>query len=113
MADYLLEHRADVGRADEGRTGVRERLSAPRRQLFVAAHRVLELGAVRLDRVRRAGSRRHGPPEEDMVGKDEVGGKLGANSGGVRLDVATAFLSRQILEQTRLEPLVAVEHEDR
>ena len=47
-----------------------------------------------------------------MVGEDEVGRKLGANRSGVRLDVALALLGRQLLEQPRLEPLVAVEHED-
>ena len=73
----------------------RERLPPPRGELVVAAHRVLQLRAVRLDRVRRAGRRGHGPAEQDVVGKDEVGRKLGAHGFGVRLDVPLAFARAQ------------------
>src|SRR5258705_7116442 len=45
--------------------------------------------------------------------RSEIGRKLGPNGRGVGLDVALAFLGRQLLEQPRLEPLVAVEHEGR
>src|SRR5204862_740270 len=58
MADDLLEHSADVRGADERRARLLERLPSPGRQLLAAAHRVLELGAVRLDRERSAGGGR-------------------------------------------------------
>jgi len=54
VAHHLLEHLADVLRADEDGLGAGERLPPPRLQLGVPAHRVLELGTVRLDRVARA-----------------------------------------------------------
>ena len=74
VTDDVLEHLPDVRGADvDGRGGL-QRLPPPHRQLGVATHRVLELGAVRLDREacsplpllpeRRAahGSRRRGRP---------------------------------------------------
>ena len=91
----------------------RERLAPPRRQLGVAAHRVLELGAVRLDRERRAGRGADRPAEQDVVREDEVGRQQLAQRRRVRLDVALALVAREVLEEPRLEPLVAVEHEDR
>ena len=112
VADHLLEHRADMRRADESGCRLLKRRSPPGGQVGAAAHRVLELGAVRLDRVRSTGSRRNRPAEQDVVGEDEVGRQLGANRSGVRLDVALTLLGRQLLEQPRLEPLVPVEHED-
>ena len=45
----LLQHLADVPRADEDRLGRRERLAAPALEPRPPAHRVLELRAVRLD----------------------------------------------------------------
>ena len=113
VPDDVLEHLADVLRADEHRLRTRERLSPPRRQLLVAAHRVLELGAVCLDRVRRPARGADGPAEQDVVREDDVGGQALAESRGIQLDVALALVARQVLQQSRLEPLVAVEHEDR
>ena len=69
-----------------------ERLSPPRRQLLVAAHRVLELGAVRLHgeaRAARGGDRAAG---DDVVREDEVGGKVLAERFRVRGDVSLALL---------------------
>ena len=63
VADDLFEHSADVRGADEGRAALLEGLPPPRRQLVVAAHRVLELGAVRLDRERSAGGSSNGAAE--------------------------------------------------
>ena len=63
-----------------------QRLGAPGRERGVAAHRVLELGAVRLDGERRAGGGADRAAEEDVVREDDVGGKQGADRGGVRLD---------------------------
>ena len=64
-----------------------ERLASPRpASSLVAAHRVLELGAVRLDRVAGAGRRPDRPAEEDVVAEDEVGRQLLAHRGGVPLD---------------------------
>ena len=66
----------------------RERLARPRRESsLVAAHRVLELGAVRLDDVRRAGRGADGAAEQHVVGEDEVGRQERAHRRGVRLDV--------------------------
>ena len=50
----------------------RERVCAPGREARIAAHRVLELGAVCLDGERRAGSGPDRPAEEHVVREDEV-----------------------------------------
>ena len=47
-----------------------------------------------------------------MVGEDEVGGQELAEGRGVRLDVALTLRGGEVLQQLRLEALVAVEHED-
>ena len=86
VPDDVLQHVPDVGRADEDGLGARERFPPPRRQARVAAHRVLELGAVRLDRVARAGRGPDGAAEEDVVAEDEVGRQQLADRGGVALD---------------------------
>jgi hypothetical protein len=54
MPDDVLEHLADVCRADEDRLRSSERLPPPRLQPGPPAHRVLELRAVRLHGVRRS-----------------------------------------------------------
>ena len=112
MPGDVLEHVADVLGADEDGLGAGERLLPPRRELLVVAHRVLELGAVRLDRVARAARRRDGPAEQDMVGEDEVGRKVLAQRRRVRRHVALTLRNAQLREEAHLEPLVAVEHED-
>jgi len=112
VADHLLEHRADVRRPDEDRVGVCERLSAPARELRPAAHRVLQLGSVRLDREARAGRCGDRTAEQNVVREDEVGRQERAERRCVRVDVAIALGRREVLEKPRLQTLVAVEHED-
>ena len=51
--------------------------------------------------------------EQHMVGEDEIGRQSRAQSRGVQLDEPLALRSRQVLEQSRLEPFVTVEDEDR
>ena len=58
----LLEHVADVLGAGVDDLGPGERLGAPARELGTAAHRVLELRAVRLDRGSAARSQRRRAP---------------------------------------------------
>ena len=69
------------------------------RELAVPAHRVLELRAVRLDRVPGAGRRSDRPSEQDVVREDEVGRQVLAERGGVRLDVAFALARGQLRQQ--------------
>ena len=86
VAAHVLEHLADVRRADEHGRRALEHLSPPRLELRPPAHRVLELRAVRLDRVARAARRADGAAEEHVVAEDEVGRQLLADGRGVRLD---------------------------
>ena len=113
VADDVLEHLADVRGADEDRLGLRERLAPPRRELRVAAHRVLELRAVRLDAKRAPAQPPTGPPSRTWFAKTRSAGRSSRNAAAFALDVALALRRSQILEPPRLEPLVAVEHEDR
>ena len=113
VADDVLEHLADVARADVRRLRMRERLAPPRLQLRPPAHRVLELRPVRLDRERWAARGADRAAKQNVVREDEVGRQLRANSVGVRTDVALALLPRQLLEELRPQPFVAVEHEHR
>ena len=113
VTDDVLEHRADVRRADEDRLRARERLTSPGGELLVAAHRVLELGAVRLDHVARAGRRSHRPSGHDVVREDDVRRKMLAQRRRVELDVTVTLGPRQLGKPSRLQPLVTVEDEDR
>ena len=113
VADDVLENGSDVRRADEDGVGARERLRSPARELLAPAHRILELRAVRLHGVARTRRRSDGSAEQDMVREDDVGRQQLAQRGGVRIDVARALLRGEVLQQLRLEPLVAVEHEYR
>ena len=70
----LGEHGADVLRADERRPGGRQGLGSPGREPGVASHRVLELGAVRLDGERGARGGADRPAEEHVVREHDVGG---------------------------------------
>jgi hypothetical protein len=47
-----------------------------------------------------------------VVREHEIGRQQRAHGGGVHLDVALAFLDREVMQQARLEPLVAIEDED-
>ena len=111
VTDDVLEHLADVLRAHEGRIRLRERLPAPRLELGAAAHRVLELGAVRLDAERRACCRADGGTHQDVVREDEVGGQQLAQRRGVRLDVRGALGAGEVLEELRAQSFVAVHDE--
>ena len=113
VADDVLEHLADVRGADEDRLGPGEHLAPPRDQLVVPAHRVLELRAVDLHRIPPSDLERHRPTREHVVREDEVGREPLPNRSRVRGDVALPLLARQLLEAPRLEPLVAVDDEDR
>ena len=90
----------------------REGLGSPGRELGVAAHRVLELGAVRLDGERRARCGADRPAEEDVVREDDVGGQERPDRGGVRLDPAVELRPGAVLDAPHVVALVAVEHED-
>ena len=113
MADHVLEHLPDVRRADEDRLRAAERLASPAGELLVAAHRVLELGAVRLDRVASAGCGPDRSAEEDVVAEDEVGRQLLAHRRGIALDPVVELGAGAVLHELDLVALVAVEHEDR
>ena len=67
----------------------------------VAAHRVLELGAVRLHGVARAARGRDGPAEQNVVREDEVGGQMLAQGRRVRRDVALTLGSAQVRRARR------------
>jgi hypothetical protein len=71
--DDVLDNRADVSRPDEHGPGLRERLSAPAGQLRVSAHRVLELGAMRLDCERNATCDPDRSPRQNVVREHELG----------------------------------------
>ena len=110
-ARHLLDDAADVGRADVDRLRGCEAVPPPPLELGPAAHRVLELGAVRLDPERPAEARADRSAHQDVVREDEPGGAEVAEDGGVRLDVGGPLGGREVLEKPRLEPLVAVEDE--
>ena len=112
VADDLLEHGADVRRADEDRVRAAERLLRLGGQLVVAANRVLELRAVRLDGEGPAGRGGDGCARQDVVRKDDVGREVFFERARVGVHVARALDRRQVLQQPRLEPVVAVEDED-
>src|SRR5205085_11910598 len=89
-----------------------QRLRSPAREVGAAAHGVLELRAVRLDPKAdpaRCATRR---PEQNMIREHEVGGSKLTQRRGIRLDVRLPLLPGEVAEEPRLEPLVAVEHED-
>jgi hypothetical protein len=86
VADNVLQYLADVRRANEDGRRARQRLPPPTGELRVAAQRVLELGAVRLDRVANAAGGPDRPSEEDVVAEDEVGGKALAHRGRIAPD---------------------------
>ena len=113
VPDDLLQHPADVVRADVHRVGAAQRLRAPRRQLGVAAHRVLELRPVRLHPPARAGRGADRAAEQHVVREHEVGRQQLVHGARVRSDVGLALRVREVLQQTGLEPLVLVEHEHR
>ena len=108
----VLQHLANVPGADEDRLGVLEARATPCSEVLVAAHRVLELGAVSLDREWKSGGDRDGPPEQDVIREHEIGRRVSAQSGRVQGDVTIALRAGAILQQLGLEAFVAVEDED-
>ena len=97
MSDDVLEHLADVPRADVHRLRLLEALAPPRNQHLVAAHRVFELGAVSLDRERQSGGGGDGPAEQDVVREHEIGRRLSTQSGRIQGDVAVALCACAVL----------------
>ena len=113
VAQDVLEHLADVARADERRRGAGEGLAAGGLELRAAAERVLELRAVRLHPVGQAARCADGAAHQHVVGEDEVGPTEPSQRIRIRLDVARALAHRHVLQEDRLETLVPVEHEHR
>ena len=112
VADDVLEHLADVHRADEGRLCLGERRPPPLLELRTAAHRVLELGAVRLHAEPLAGGGADRAAHQHVVREDQIGREQLAERCRVRVDVGAALGRGEVLQQARLETGVAVEHED-
>ena len=112
VAAYLGEHGADVLGADERRACRREGLGSPGRERGVSAHRVLELGAVRLDGERRARRSADRPAEEDVVREDDVGRQERPERGRVRLDPGVELGPGAVLDAPDVVAVVAVEDED-
>ena len=92
-------------------SALRERRSRPLAELGAAAHRILQLRAVRLDAERRAARRSDRAAHQHMVGEHEVGGQQLPQRGRVRIDVCASFGLGEVLEELRIEPLVAVHDE--
>ena len=88
-------------------------LRAPRRKLGIPAHRVLELGTVREDRVARTRRRADGPAEDQVPGDHEIGGEVLADRAGVRPDPRVELGAAGLLHALHAVALVAVDHEHR
>ena len=101
VTDDLLEHAADVLRADECRLCGGQRLAPPALELRTSSHRILELGAVRLDAERRTGRLADRSSEQHVVDEDEVG-REPAQHLCVRCDVCGALAGRQVLQESWL-----------
>ena len=87
VADDVLQHFANVPRADEDRPCAGEGFPTHCRQLWVPPHRVLELRAVRLHRIRGSGRGGYRRAHQDMVGEDEICGQVLTKRGRIGLDV--------------------------
>ena len=113
VAAHLAQDRADVVGADERRPRGGERFRAPGRELGVAAHRVLELGAVRLDGERRARRGADRAAEQDVIREDDIRRQERADRRGVGLDPGVELGAAAVLHATHVVALVAVEDEHR
>ena len=82
-------------------------------ELGPAAHRVLELGAVRLDAERLPGGRADRAAEQHVVREDQIGWEQVAQRGPVRLDIGALLGVGEVLQQLRAQAFVPVEHEHR
>ena len=112
-ADHLVQHLADVLRADDDGLCARERLSRPSGQVGSAADRVLELRPVHLHDVRDPGRGGDGPAHQRVVREEEIGRQQLAQRGRVRLGVPLALVRRPLGQQLRTKALIAVEDEHR
>ena len=106
-------HLADVLRADDGRRCLREGLLPPRGELRVPAHRVLELGAVRLDDVAPADRLPDGAAQQHVVDEDEIGRKVLPHGRRVGRDPGVQLRPSGILDALDLVAVVLVDDEDR
>ncbi len=68
-----------------------ERLGSPPLEVGTPAHRILELGAVRLHTERHAGREPDGAAEQHVIGEDQVGREQGAQRCSVGFDVGRAL----------------------
>ena len=99
-------------RADERGPRPGERLRTPRAEIRPPTHRVLELGAVRLDREGRPGCGPDGPAEQHVVDEHELGGQPLAHRSCVRLDPSLELLAGAVGDAANVvEALVAVDDE--
>jgi len=92
-------------------SGALERLAAPGLERRPPSHRVLELGAVRLDAERHARREPDGRSHQHVIREHDVRRQQVAKHRRVRLDVGGALGLREVLEVLRLETLVPIEHE--
>ena len=113
VTDHVLEHGADVIRADVHRDGVGEHAAAPAREPLVPAQRVLELGAVHLQGERRAKRGTDRAAEEHVIREHDIRGHQLAKRGRVRIDIRVELVLREVLQQLRVQALVLVEDERR
>ncbi len=113
VSDDLLEDAADVRGADEDGARAVERLRASVTSSSLPRIEYSSSDAVRLDGIACAGSSGYGTAGQHVVREDEVGGELALERARVRVDVAGELDGRELLQQPRLEPLVAVEDEHR
>ena len=104
VADDVFEHLADVRRADVRRLRGGERLRAPAFELRPAAHRVLELGAVRLDAERRAACGADRPAHQHVVREHEIGGSSSRSVAAFASTYAAFSRVGEVLQELRLEP---------
>ncbi len=102
---------ADVLRADQGSLRSGEHVRAPARELLVAAHRVLELRAVRLHDVRQAARCSDRPPEQDVVDEHEVCAAPRPERGGIVLDPALELCAAALLHARNAVAGIVVEDE--
>ena len=100
-------------RPGEDGGGIAKRTASPLAELGVAAHRELELGAVRLHGVRASDRGADGPAQEQVVRQHEVGREVLAHGGRARLHEALALGPAEILDASSLHVLVAVDDEHR
>jgi hypothetical protein len=119
LPQELLRHRDDVLRPGVHRRGTGQPGAGQVGQRRPATDRVLELGAVHLDREPRAalaGGRGHRAAHDGVVGEHQIGrggGQLGPDRLHVRGRVAVELGRAHVRDVAGLDAFVAVEHEHR